>query len=49
MHKRYSDPVSYLLLPSDFPIEELPPQLALELVKPRRSYRESEDSEGEGR
>ena len=49
LHKRYSDPVSYLLLPADLSLEELPHRLAMELVKPKKVYRgeDWEDREGE--
>ena len=48
LHKRYSNPISYLLLPDDFPVSQLPRRLAEELVRPKRPLREreSEDSEG---
>ena len=52
LFKRYTSPVSYLLVPSDFEIENLPKQLADQLSRPKKIIKEYSDidneSEGEG-
>lgn len=50
MLKRYSTPISYLLVPSDFNLELLPPKLADQLLRPKKVYREETegDSESDG-
>ena len=49
LHKRYSNPISYLLLPDDFLVSQLPTRLAEELVRPKRSFREKESEDSDGK
>ena len=51
MLKRYSTPISYLLVPSDFDLELLPSRLADQLQRPKKVYKEEAecDSEGDGK
>ena len=49
LHKRYSNPISYLLLPDDFPVSQLPRRLAEELVRPKGPLREKESEDSEGK
>jgi hypothetical protein len=50
LYKRYSEPISYLLLPSDLDMNELPASIAIELKKPKKTRDpgdENEETEGD--
>ena len=46
LRKWFTDPMSHILVPVDFPIGDLPPRLAAELKRPKLNAKSLEDSEG---